>query len=72
MSLIIFLALTKIDVQAEISWPKLIGVASCKWVLPTLTTSLYWFSSFLKLAIKQSRDGINLSLVKIAIVNIFL
>ena len=54
------------DWYPENSWPNDKGVASWRWVLPTLTIFLNWETFFFNSLFKSSRDGNNLFLVSIA------
>ena len=45
------------DRQPLISWPKVMGTASWRWVRPVLTTSLFSSSSRRRQAVRPSRAG---------------
>ena len=45
--------------QPEITWPRVMGVASCRWVRPTMTTSAY----SLALASRVSRSWVTLGYI---------
>ena len=47
--------------QPEISWEKLIGTASCRWVRPDLTMPSFSFSSRLNSSMSSSAAGMSLS-----------
>ena len=52
---------SRLVLQPEISCPKEIGTASCKWVRPLFTIFMFSFSSFLKVATRVSIAGKSLS-----------
>lgn len=49
---------SSIATQPEISWPKVSGVASCRWVRPILTISLKATAFSLSVARSACSDGI--------------
>ena len=56
-----FLSFSSELLQPLISWEKVIGVASCKCVLPLFTMPSFSLSSFLKVSTNVSIAGITLS-----------
>ena len=58
-------SLSRLDLQPEISCAKVMGVASCRCVLPHLTASAFSPSSFLNVAINVSAAGISFSFTEI-------
>ncbi len=56
-----FLSFSRLLLQPLISWLNLMGVASCRWVRPLLTTFRYFLSSPLKVSTSASISGMTLS-----------